>query len=107
MTERTLSFGPNRDMIVWDDADSAYGIETDAPIIAPNMEDVTDRVNTVEQNLITLNQDIAAIELELPLLDGRIVTLENDLADGVSGSFTTVDSKTITVVNGRITAIVG
>lgn len=44
--------------------------------------------------------------LNYKLLNGTTGKIPNDRIDGVSGSFTTVDNKTITIVNGIVTNIV-
>ena len=58
------------------------------------------------QRAITSDGSIKPGSADIEDLDTRVIAIENALAAGASGSFTTVDGKTVTVTAGIITSIV-
>jgi hypothetical protein len=60
----------------------------------------------VAQNQIDLKIPLPDDPAFLRVLEANFTLIRNALESGVSGTFTTVDGKTITVVNGIVTSIV-
>jgi len=81
MAERYLQIGDSEDMWIYDDSETAYALRTNGAIRAEG----------------------GVESVDLTIINGRLTTLEAET--GLTGDFV-VGDKTLTLVKGRITAIV-
>lgn len=71
-----------------------------------NVETTDKAVSRISRELEEIQQQLDTIEQQITDLDTRVTDIELVLTLGVSGTFTTADSKRVTVTDGIITGIV-
>lgn len=94
------------DVRVTDNESDIATLQTDLGTANSAITALDGRLTTAEGEIDALDTRMDAAESDIDDLETDVTAIQGQLAAGVSGSFTTVDGKTVTVTGGIVTSIV-